>query len=59
MNKDRKDRTVIAHVEVGTFPGGTLREWLAWREAEDQRMMREVGEQIVATLQLQEGATRH
>ena len=58
MTEKRKDRTtVLAHVEVGTFPGGTLRDWLAWREAENQRMARELAAQCEAHYELIDGAT--
>ena len=58
MTEKRKDRTtILAHVEAGTFPGGTLREWLEWRHAEDERMARSIAEQFKATCELIDGAT--
>jgi hypothetical protein len=39
---------VLARVEVAEFPGGTLEDWIAWRERETARMFAELQAQLDA-----------
>lgn len=52
---------VIASVTCGTPPASvrTHDDWTVWRKEEDARMANEAAQQVLASLQLRAGATRH
>ena len=60
MSEGKKER-VRAYVVCGTPPDTvqTVAEWLEWRRQEDARMALEVGKQVVASMELNDGATVH
>jgi hypothetical protein len=56
------ERVRHARVEVDEIEGDapvTLADWLAWREAQNERMRREVLAQVEAWLVEQMGGTTH
>jgi hypothetical protein len=55
MSEKKKKPTIIGHVKVGRWGGGTMAEFLAWREAENLRMERELAAQCEAFFELQNG----
>jgi hypothetical protein len=60
MKKER-GRVPIARVVAGHSPASvrTFADWMKWREEEDERMRRELNEQIAAWFALRAGATKH
>jgi hypothetical protein len=59
--KKEPGRIPIARVVARHSPASvrTLADWMVWRAQEDERMRREMDEQIEAWFALRAGATKH